>query len=423
MWEGIDEPLPDGQLEVVGPSPLPYCAGQPGAARADPRRAGRDPARVRRGRRGRGAAPGSTCWSCTARTATCCPRFLSPLTNQRTDEYGGSLDEPAALSRSRSSTRCARSWPADRPMTRAHLGDRLVPRAAPTSTTRSRSPRAFADARRRRHRRLHRPGRHGRAARRSAAATRRPYADRIRHEVGGRRRRRHRRRRHLLLRRRELDPAGRPRRPVRRRPRRTCTTRTGRCTPPPSRTTPGRARPGRRRTGPGSRKPPAGRTDGPPPRLELIREPATAAPGTPAGGPADGTPGAATLRPAPVGSASSEGASRSSVRSSSTISPGEVGVVGGQVEVAVAAQRGEDDLLLAGLLAAPAPPGWQAASACVGSGAGHDALGAGELHRRPRSTRVCGDGHRLDQARARRCARAAATCRGSAARRRGSGPG
>ena len=54
---------------------------------------------------------------------------------------------------------------------------------------------------------------------------------------------------------------------------RTSTTRTGRCTRRPSRTTTGRARPGRRRTGPGSRKPPTGRTDGPPPRLQLIREP------------------------------------------------------------------------------------------------------------------------------------------------------
>ncbi len=35
--------------------------------------------------------------------------FLSPLTNRRTDGYGGDLDGPAALSRSRSSTRSARS--------------------------------------------------------------------------------------------------------------------------------------------------------------------------------------------------------------------------------------------------------------------------------------------------------------------------
>ena len=27
MWEGIDEPLPDGNWEVCGPSPLPYLPG------------------------------------------------------------------------------------------------------------------------------------------------------------------------------------------------------------------------------------------------------------------------------------------------------------------------------------------------------------------------------------------------------------
>ena len=48
---------------------------------------------------------------------------------------------------------------------------------------------------------------------------------------------------------------------------------------------------------------------------------------------------------------------------------GQVGVVRRQVEVAVAAERGQDDLLLAGLLARQRLPD-AAASACVGSGAG-----------------------------------------------------
>src|SRR5216684_344895 len=47
---------------------------------------------------------------------------------------------------------------------------------------------------------------------------------------------------------------------------RTCMTRTGRCTPPPIRTTPDRAP-----TGPTSTRLVAGRTDGPRPRLDLIR--------------------------------------------------------------------------------------------------------------------------------------------------------
>ena len=61
-----------------------------------------------------------------------------------------------------------------------------------------------------------------------------PFADAIRNGVGIRD---DRRRRHLLLRRRQLDPARRPRRPLRRSAAPTSTTRTGRCTPRPSRTT------------------------------------------------------------------------------------------------------------------------------------------------------------------------------------------
>ena len=54
--------------------PLPYSPAQPGAARADRGRARRDRATSSSPRRGRGAAPASTCSSCTARTATCCRR-------------------------------------------------------------------------------------------------------------------------------------------------------------------------------------------------------------------------------------------------------------------------------------------------------------------------------------------------------------
>jgi len=91
MWEGIDEPLPEGNWPVVGPSPLPYRAGinqvphelsraemaeildqfVDSAHRAD--RAGFDLLELH-------CAHGYLLSS-----------YISPLTNQRTDEYGGSL--------------------------------------------------------------------------------------------------------------------------------------------------------------------------------------------------------------------------------------------------------------------------------------------------------------------------------------------
>ena len=36
MWEGMDDPLPEGNWEVCGPSPLPVQGGRPDAARAGP---------------------------------------------------------------------------------------------------------------------------------------------------------------------------------------------------------------------------------------------------------------------------------------------------------------------------------------------------------------------------------------------------
>ena len=61
MWEGMDEPLPDGNWEVVGPSPLAYLPGVNQVPRElTARRPGGDPAAVRRLRHGAASKPAST---------------------------------------------------------------------------------------------------------------------------------------------------------------------------------------------------------------------------------------------------------------------------------------------------------------------------------------------------------------------------
>ena len=115
MWEGMDDPLPDGNWEVCGPSPLPYAAGsqrpreltdaeldeikgQFVAAAQAAARAGFDVLELH-------CAHGYLLSS-----------FLSPLTNKRTDAYGGSLE--GRLRFPLEVFDAVRAvWPADRPMT------------------------------------------------------------------------------------------------------------------------------------------------------------------------------------------------------------------------------------------------------------------------------------------------------------------
>ncbi len=116
MWEGMDEPLTTGTWEVCGPSPLPYAAGlsqvpreltlaemaqitgQFVAAAEAAERAGFDLLELH-------CAHGYLLSS-----------FISPVSNQRTDSYGGSLAgrlkyplEVFAAVRA--------AWPSDKPMT------------------------------------------------------------------------------------------------------------------------------------------------------------------------------------------------------------------------------------------------------------------------------------------------------------------
>ncbi|MFD8492340.1 bifunctional salicylyl-CoA 5-hydroxylase/oxidoreductase [Amycolatopsis sp. NPDC059657] len=114
MWEGIDEPLPEGNWEVCGPSPLPYKASsqipreltaddldelkaQFTAAAASAARAGFDLLELH-------CAHGYLLSS-----------FLSPLTNHRTDVYGGSLENRLRFPLEVFDAMRA-VWPAERPM-------------------------------------------------------------------------------------------------------------------------------------------------------------------------------------------------------------------------------------------------------------------------------------------------------------------
>jgi anthraniloyl-CoA monooxygenase len=115
MWEGIDDPLPSGNWPVVGPSPIPYREGInqiPRELTHDDLDAIRDEfvAAARRG-----IEAGFDLLELHCAHGYLLSSFISPITNHRTDEYGGSLAnrlrypiEVFAAMRD--------AWPDDRPM-------------------------------------------------------------------------------------------------------------------------------------------------------------------------------------------------------------------------------------------------------------------------------------------------------------------
>ncbi|GAA3677608.1 bifunctional salicylyl-CoA 5-hydroxylase/oxidoreductase [Arthrobacter ginkgonis] len=115
MWEGIDRPLEEGNWETVAPSALPY--GEENAVPREIDRAGMDRVVadfVAATRRAEDA--GFDLLEVHAAHGYLLSSFLSPVTNLRTDEYGGSLQNrlrfPLEIF---DAVRAA--WPADKPLT------------------------------------------------------------------------------------------------------------------------------------------------------------------------------------------------------------------------------------------------------------------------------------------------------------------
>jgi anthraniloyl-CoA monooxygenase len=115
MWEGIDQPLPAGNWPVCGPSAIPYSA------------ANQVPRELDRAEMIRIKDQFADCARAAARAGFdvlelhCAhgyllSSFLSPLTNQRSDEYGGSLANRLRFPLEVFDA-VREAWPAERPMT------------------------------------------------------------------------------------------------------------------------------------------------------------------------------------------------------------------------------------------------------------------------------------------------------------------
>ncbi|OEV07824.1 salicylyl-CoA 5-hydroxylase [Streptomyces nanshensis] len=116
MWKGIDEPLPHGNWPLVAPSPLPYREGVnqvphalTAAGLAAVREEFTDAAR-------RAARAGFDLLELHCAHGYLLSSFLSPLTNRRTDAYGGDVE--ARLRFPLEVFDAVREvWPAERPLT------------------------------------------------------------------------------------------------------------------------------------------------------------------------------------------------------------------------------------------------------------------------------------------------------------------
>lgn len=114
MWEGMDRPLPDGAWPIISASPLPYYAESQvprEMTRADMDRVKAEfIASAERGERA-----GFDMLELHCAHGYLLASFLSPLTNKRTDEYGGAIENrlrfPLEVFRA-----LREAWPREKPM-------------------------------------------------------------------------------------------------------------------------------------------------------------------------------------------------------------------------------------------------------------------------------------------------------------------
>jgi len=114
MWEGIDEPLPEGAWPIISASPLPYfpySAVPREMTRADMDQVIADYVAATK----RGLRAGFDMVEMHAAHGYLLASFISPLTNARSDEYGGSLENrlrfPLEVFRAMRAV-----WPDEKPM-------------------------------------------------------------------------------------------------------------------------------------------------------------------------------------------------------------------------------------------------------------------------------------------------------------------
>lgn len=116
MWEGMDDPLPEGNWPLVAASPLPY---RPGVSQVPRELDAAGMAAVREeftAAAARGARAGFDLLELHCAHGYLLSGFLSPLTNRRTDAYGGDL--AGRLRFPLEVFDAVREvWPRDRPMT------------------------------------------------------------------------------------------------------------------------------------------------------------------------------------------------------------------------------------------------------------------------------------------------------------------
>ncbi|MGW3287639.1 bifunctional salicylyl-CoA 5-hydroxylase/oxidoreductase [Streptomyces sp. NPDC001002] len=114
MWEGMDDPLPEGNWETVGPSSVAYgpgCAVPREVTREDMDGIVADFVAAAR----RGADAGFDLLELHCAHGYLLSSFLSPIANHRTDEYGGALENRLRFPLEVFDA-VREAWPAERPM-------------------------------------------------------------------------------------------------------------------------------------------------------------------------------------------------------------------------------------------------------------------------------------------------------------------